>query len=121
MSPSEDAALLLVTVRRHLRSLAMTIDPAFPQEDWGVLAQQALEKVLKASIVLLDQEPPLTHELANLAALAGMELSPMLLGLQPFAVKARYSAEDTPLPGDRLLLLREIEEFTNALEARLDP
>jgi hypothetical protein len=121
MSPSEDAALLLVTVRRHLRSLAMTIDPAFPQEDWGFLAQQALEKVLKASIVLMDQEPPLTHELASLAALAGIELTPLLLGLQPFAVKARYSAEDTPLPGDRILLLREIEALSNSLEARLAP
>jgi hypothetical protein len=121
MSPSEDAALLLVTVRRHLRSLALTTDPAFPQEDWGVLAQQALEKVLKAGIVLLDQEPSLIHEPPPLAALAGMELSPVLLGLQLFAVKACYSAEDTPLPGDRLLLLRKIEELTNALEARLDP
>jgi len=121
MSPSEDAALLLVTVRRHLRSLAMTTDPAFPQEDWGFLAQQALEKVLKASIVLMDREPPLTHELASLAALAGIELTPLLLGLQPFAVKARYSAEDTPLPGDRILLLREIEALSNSLEARLAP
>ena len=121
MSPSEDAALLLVTVRRHLRSLAMTTDPAFPQEDWGFLAQQALEKVLKASIVLMDQEPPLTHELASLAALAGIELTPLLLGLQPFAVKARYSAEDTPLLGDRILLLREIEALSNSLEARLAP
>jgi hypothetical protein len=47
MSPSEDAALLLVTVRRQLRSLALTIDHAFPQEDWGFLAQQALENVLR--------------------------------------------------------------------------
>jgi len=83
MSPSEDAALLLVTVRRHLRSLALTIDPAFPQEDWGFLAQQALEKVLKASIVFMDREPPLTHELAALAALAGIELTPCCLGSSP--------------------------------------
>jgi hypothetical protein len=119
MSPSEDAALLLVTVRRHLRSLAMTIDPAFPQEDWGFLAQQALEKVLKASIVLGDREPPLTHELSSLAALAGIALTPPLLGLQPFAVKARYSAEETPLPADRTLLLNDIEALANGLEARL--
>ena len=119
LSPSEDAALLLVMVRRHLRSLALTIDPAFPQEDWGFLAQQALEKVLKASLVLADQEPPLTHDLAELASLAGIQLSPRLLGLQPFAVKARTSAEATPLPGDRLHLLRDIEAITKALEARL--
>lgn len=41
-------------------------------------------------------------------ALAGIELSPELLALQPLAVKARYSAEDTPLPGDRLFLWGEI-------------
>jgi HEPN domain-containing protein len=83
MSPSEDAALLLVTVRRHLRSLALTTDAAFPQEDWGFLAQQALEKALKASILLDDREPPLTHELAALAALAGITLTPRLVGSSP--------------------------------------
>jgi len=34
-------------------------------------------------------------------------------------VKARDSAEETPLPGDRFLLLGEIEAITNSLEARL--
>jgi len=52
-------------------------------------------------------------------ALAGIALTPPLLGLQPFAVKARYSAEETPLPADRTLLLNEIEALANALEARL--
>jgi hypothetical protein len=77
--------------------------------------------VLKASIVLMDLEPPLTHELAPLAALAGIELTQLLLGLQPFAVKARYSAEETPLPGDRLVLLKEIAALTCSLETRLLP
>jgi HEPN domain-containing protein len=119
-SPHEDAALLLITVRRHLRSMAMSLDPAFAQEDWGFLAQQALEKVLKASIVLADAEPPLTHELSTLADLAGVSLTPLLLGLQPFAVKARYSAEETPLPGDRQLILAALEGLTQGLEARLN-
>jgi HEPN domain-containing protein len=119
MSPDEDAALLLVTVRRHLRSLAVGLDPAFPQEDWGFLAQQALEKVLKAAIVLIDQEPPLSYELSSLAALAEVTLPPQLLALQPFAVKARYSAEDTPLPGDRDELLGELVALLDDLERRL--
>jgi hypothetical protein len=38
-------------------------------------------------------------------------------------VKARYSAEETPLPADRTLdrtlLLNDIEALANALEARL--
>ncbi|EDY38156.1 hypothetical protein CPCC7001_1035 [Cyanobium sp. PCC 7001] len=120
MSPSEDAALLLITVRRHLRSMAMSLDPGFAQEDWGFLAQQALEKVLKASIVLDDREPPLTHELTTLADLAGVSLTPLLLGLQPFAVKARYSAEETPLPGERRQILTALEGLTQGLEARLN-
>ena len=120
MSPSEDAALLLITVRRQLRSMAMSLDPAFAQEDWGVLAQQALEKMLKASIVLADLEPPLTHELSTLADLAGISLTPLLLGLQPYAVKARYSAEDTPLPGDRRQILAAQEGLTQGLESRLN-
>lgn len=121
LSPNEDAALLLITVRRHLRSMAMSLDPAFAQEDWGFLAQQALEKLLKASIVLADQEPPISHDLSRLADLAGIGLTPLLLGLQPFAVKARYSAEDTPLPGDRQRILQELDVLTTDLESRLKP
>ena len=41
---SRDAIGLLGLVRRHLRSLAMTLDPQFPDEDWGFTAQQAVEK-----------------------------------------------------------------------------
>ena len=43
MSPAEDALLLLAIVRRHLRSLQLTLDPAYPDEDWGFTAQQAVE------------------------------------------------------------------------------
>lgn len=58
MSPAEDARLLLQIVGRHLRSLGLTLDGAFPDEDWGFTAQQALEKLLKVLIVLADRRPP---------------------------------------------------------------
>ncbi|WP_254934265.1 hypothetical protein [Cyanobium sp. WAJ14-Wanaka] len=58
MSPAEDALLLLAIVRRHLRSLRLTLDPGYPDEDWGFTAQQAFEKLLKAWIVLADRQPP---------------------------------------------------------------
>jgi HEPN domain-containing protein len=111
MSPAEDANLLLGLVRRHVRSLAMTLDPQFPDEDWGFTAQQAVEKLLKAWIVLHDQRPPRSHELSELAALAAIELPDPLLGLQTFAVEARYEEGPFPLPAPREELLAQIEQL----------
>jgi len=46
MSPAEDALLLLAIVRRHLRTLRFGLDGAYPEEDWGFTAQQAVEKLI---------------------------------------------------------------------------
>jgi HEPN domain-containing protein len=111
MSPAEDARLLLAIVRRHLRSLRFGLDPAYPEEDWGFTAQQALEKLLKAWIVLADRRPPKVHDLADLAVLAQLSLEGVLLALQVFAVEARYEEGPFPLPAPRqeLLALLEVE------------
>ena len=109
MSPAEDARLLLAIVRRHLRSLRFGLDPAYPEEDWGFTAQQALEKLLKAWIVLSDRQPPRLHDLADLALQAGRPLQAMLLDLQVFAVEARYQEGPFPLPAERLELLAQLE------------
>ena len=101
MSPSEDARLLLAIVRRHLRGLRVGLDPAFPEEDWGFSAQQAVEKLLKAWIVLADRQPPKVHDLADLADLAGQPLDPVPRQLQVFAVEARYEEGPFPLPAER--------------------
>jgi len=84
MPPAEDALLLLVLVRRHLRSLRLSLDAAYPEEDWGFTAQQTVEKLLKAWIVLADRQPPRVHDLVELAALAGQQVDPRLLDLQVF-------------------------------------
>ena len=109
MSPAEDALLLLAIVRRHLRSLGLTLDPAYPDEDWGSTAQQAVEKLLKAWIVLADRRPPRVHDLEDLFALAGQQLDPLLLELQVFAVEARYEQGPFPLPAPRQELLALVE------------
>jgi len=125
MSPAEDCLLLLRLVERHLGSLKGTLDPAvFADEDWGFLAQQSLEKLLKARLVLHGQEPPRSHSLQRLLqelAACGetVQLAAELLDLDDFAVLARYDAEPTPLPGGRSRLLELLEQLHRDLQRRI--
>ncbi len=96
-------------MRRHLRSLRIGLDAAYPEEDWGFTAQQAAEKLLKAWIVLADRRPPRLHELIDLAALAEQPLDPRLTALQVFAGEARYEEGPFPLPASRVDLLTLLE------------
>jgi HEPN domain-containing protein len=115
MTPQEDARVLLALVDRHLRGLRLNLDPAYPEEEWGFTAQQAVEKLLKIRIVLRDERPPFSHMLHELVALAGMELDPVLLALQPYAVEARYEEGPFPLPGSRGGILAAIERLRDAV------
>lgn len=118
MSPAEDALLLLAIVRRHLRTLRIGLDEAYPEEDWGFTAQQVVEKLLKAWIVLSDRRPPRVHVLADLVALAGQPLDPRLLELQVYAVEARYEQGPFPLPAPRQELLALLEAELDRCERR---
>ena len=69
--------------------------------------------------MLADQQPPLSHDLARLQLLAGVKLPEELLELQEFAVKARYSPAETPLPASRECLLALIRRLRAVLEGRL--
>ena len=111
MSPLEDALLLFAIVRRHLQVLQLGLDEAYPAEDWGFTAQQALEKLLKAWIVLNNGQPPRVHDLTALAELSGLEIPPTLLSLQVYAVEARYEEGPFPLPADRAELLVSIRQL----------
>jgi HEPN domain-containing protein len=116
MSPAEDAALLLRIVRRHLQAMRLNLNPLYPNEEWGFQAQQALEKLLKAQLVLRDQPAPRTHELLDLALLLNEQLPEDLLQLQVFAVEARYEEGPFALPASRELLLAELERRLATLE-----
>ena len=111
MSPLEDALLLFAIVRRHLQVLRLGLDAAYPEEDWGFTAQQAVEKLLKAWIVLRNGQPPRVHDLTALAELSGLEFNPVLLDLQVYAVEARYEEGPFPLPADRSELLAAIQQL----------
>ena len=52
ISPLEDVLRLFAIVPRHLQVLQLGSDETYPAEDWGFTAQQAVEKLLKAWIVL---------------------------------------------------------------------
>jgi len=119
MSPAEDALLLLGLVRRHLRALEQTLNPDYPDEDWGFTAQQAIEKILKGWIVLADQRPPHTHELEQLIPLARVTVPHVLLKLQVFAVEARYEEGPFPLPAARGELLALLQGELQRLEAAI--
>jgi HEPN domain-containing protein len=125
MTPAEDARLLLRLVERHLGSLRGSLgSESFADEDWGFLAQQTLEKLLKALLVLNAQEPPRTHSLQT--KIQGLEacgetipLAPELLALDDFAVLARYDADPKLLPADRERLLDLLDALHQELRRRV--
>ena len=119
MSPAEDAALLLRIVRRPLQAMRLNLVPGYPDEEWGFQAQQALEKLLKARLVLADQQPSRTHELALLADQLGEPLPEQLLELQVYAVEARYEEGPFALKTPREELLAELEQRLAGLEDSL--
>lgn len=119
MPPAEDARLILQVALRHESSLAASLGDDFAQENWGFLAQQCTENLLKALIVLADQEAPLSHDLVRLAKLAAVQLPELLLEIQPFAVRARYSPEATPLPASREQLLEMIRALRQEVQAAI--
>ena len=125
MTPVDDAQLLLRLVERHLGSLRGTLAAeSFADEDWGFRAEQTLEKLLKAMLVLHGQEPPRSHSLQRLLQeLEGcgdaISLAPELRGLDDFAVLARYDAEPTPLPANRQRLLALLDALHEELRRRV--
>lgn len=85
------------------------------------MAQQCVEYILKALILLGDTIPPLAHDLASLGEIAEVNLPDELLALQDFAGKARYLPEATPLPASREHLLGLMQQLRSEVEAAIAP
>ena len=79
-------------------------------------SKQALEKLLKAELVLRNIAPPRTHELRELAFLLNQSLPEEQLKLQVFAVEARYQEGPFALPASREVLLQALECRLSLLE-----
>jgi HEPN domain-containing protein len=116
MRKHEEAAELLAVAKRELKSLRGMLDPdVFADEVFGFLAQQAVEKALKAWLCLRGRSYPFTHDLTDLLSRledSGEDVGELwdLAELNAFAVQLRYSslpAGDEPV--DRAGTIERVE------------
>lgn len=101
MPDHETAQRMLEAARRDLQAIDNMRDAGrFPDEIFGLHAQQAVEKSLKAWLAWRDQEIPRTHNLRLLLVLltqAGETVTEEwnFIDLTAFALQFRYEAWDS--------------------------
>jgi HEPN domain-containing protein len=89
-------------------------------EIYGFLAQQAVEKALKARLALLGFQFPITHNLTHLVSMledvgVKVEESGKLSFLTPFAVQYRYEGPDFDDSLDRKSILRKVRAIVSGV------
>lgn len=103
---SPEAARLLRVARRDLKMARRLLEPDVEEASWGWVAQQCLEKTLKAWLYIVNTKPPHTHDLARLLLLlqqADVDTTDLLSmrAFNTFAVQYRYDDEPEDLGLDR--------------------
>ncbi|MEO5363531.1 MAG: HEPN domain-containing protein [Magnetococcus sp. DMHC-8] len=118
MPDHEGASCLLAAAERDLKAISNMLDAEkFPDEIYGLLAQQSVEKALKAWLTFCDREVPRTHNLRLLLVLltqAGETVAKewRLIDLTAFAVQFRYEAyEFADARLDRQAILEQVDEL----------
>ena len=124
MNERSEAERMLALAHRDLRSLSAVTDNAdFAEETFGFLAQQTVEKGLKAVLSAQGVVYPLTHNLETLfGAISGaVALEPYrdLTGLFPYAVLFRYSEAEESEPFDRKALHDRLIGFLGAVRSEI--
>ena len=120
MSDTEEARELFVMARKDLKAIkAMGDSPEFDDEIFGFHAQQAIEKSLKAWMVLLDLEYPLKHNLITLLGMIdnrGVDVSRFrgLAKYTAFGVQFRY--EQSEPAGVNLNRAEVVRDVTGIVE-----
>jgi len=117
-----EAEGLLMLAAADLETAEASSDPLiFREGAWGFWMQQAIEKALKAWLVLLGETPPLTHDLNRLLRL--LELHDVnivsfreLAQFTIYAVQFRYDPTSEPLGLDRPLFHRTLHDLLSAVE-----
>lgn len=98
MNVRDEAREMLMMGEKDLRAMRGMIDRQyFDDEVFGFHAQQAVEKSLKAWIIAVDEEYPITHSIARLLDVlekSANEVSSLRQfdAYSPFAVAHRYQA-----------------------------
>ena len=106
------------------RHLAENMHP-LPAEIICFHCQQAAEKYLKAFIVYNDQEPPITHDLIELAKLCNncdgdfSLLSPQCEFLSPFAARTRYPGTNDPEDKDVKIALAYAARIIELVQSKM--
>ncbi len=127
MARYEAARQLLDAAGRDLKALANMLDPeVFDDTIFGLHAQQAVEKALKAWVNLLGEVHPFTHNLRLLLDTlqrlgADVEAYWDFVDLSDYAMQLRYEAPsmvDEPL--DREWLVREVGALLARVQALLE-
>ncbi|MFM7514173.1 MAG: HEPN domain-containing protein [Cyanobium sp.] len=123
---SEPEGLLRIAIA-DLETAQASSDPAvFREGAWGVWLQQAVEKALKAWLLQLGGDPPLTHDLRRLLLLLEAEEVATanhepLAQLTIYAVQFRYDADPAPLGLDRGTFNRQVTELIRRVQALVVP
>ena len=127
MNDREQAVELLRLAERDLRALKGMCDAnTFAEEIFGFVAQQAVEKSLKAWLALLVATYPFTHDLTDLLSRledSGQDVSEswQFADLNPFAVQLRYGGavfDDMPL--DRSMMIGQVEELIDRVKQAIE-
>jgi len=119
---SEAEGLLRIAMVDLETAIASSHPNAFREGAWGFWLQQAVEKALKAWLLALDHDPPLTHDLRRLLRLlanqgADVERWVDLGALTVYAVQFRYDADPTPLGLDRSAFNQRVQALVKHVEA----
>lgn len=116
MSDIEHARAMLMMAEKDLKAIkGMESAETFADEIFGLHAQQAIEKTLKAWIAVLGDEYPFVHDISRLLTILGehgcdVERFWDLVEYNAFAVQFRYEAFDSfEKPLDRPAVISKVQ------------
>ena len=119
---SESQGLLQIAIA-DLETAEASSDPAvFREGAWGFWLQQAVEKTIKAWLLHLGGDPPLTHDLRRLLLLLeaeGVDTNEFepLAQLTIYAVQFRYDADAASIGLNRKVLNHRVKDLIARVEA----